>query len=96
VRRLILAAAFLSATACNREQQAEETTGVDQNIAVETIGGNDLTAIDAATNDAANMAADAELNLNAADANALDANTADGEPAPGNATAGNAAPGNEQ
>jgi hypothetical protein len=97
VRRLILAAALLAAvTACNREQQAEDTTGVDQNVTVEAIGGNDLTAIDAATNDAANMAADAELSLNAADANTLDANNADGESTPGNAAAGNATAGNEQ
>ena len=89
MRRLILAAALLAATACNREQQAEETAGVDQNVAVEAIGGNDLTAIDAATNDAANMAADAELSLNAADANTLDANTAEGDATPANATAGN-------
>ena len=97
MRRVILAAALLAATsACNREQQAEDTAGVDQNVAVEAIGGNDLTAIDAATNDAANMAADAELSLNAADANALDANTADGEATPGNAAAGNISSGNEQ
>ena len=96
MRRLILAAALLAATACNREQQAEETIGVDQNVAVEAIGGNDLTAIDAATNDAANMAADAELSLNAADANTLDANAVGGEATPGNAPAGNASAGNEQ
>ena len=96
LRRLILAAALLASTACNRQPQAEETTGVDQNVTAEVIGGNDLTAIDAATNDAANMAADAELGLNAADANALDANNADGEATPGNAAAGNATAGNEQ
>ena len=97
MRRLIFAAALLAATsACNREQQAEEAAGVDQNVAVEAIGGNDLTAIDAATNDAANMAADAELSLNAADANALDANIAENGATPGNASVGNATTGNEQ
>lgn len=63
MHRLILAAALLSLAACNRKQQAAETSGVDQPVAVETIGGNDITAIDAATNDAANMAADVEANL---------------------------------
>lgn len=87
--RLILAAALFALAACNRNEQAAETTGVDQNVAVETIGGNDITAIDAATNDSANMAADVEANLEETLSN-------EGNTDEGNAAGTNAAGGNEQ
>lgn len=74
MRRLILASALLVLAACNRDQQAAESNGVDQAVTTESIGGNDVTAIDAATNDAANMAADSELMFNAAETNTADAN----------------------
>ena len=84
MRRLILAASLLALAACNRNEQSPETTGIDQNITAEAIGGNDLTAIDAATNDAANMAADAEAAL---DADANLANATDNEVTVNTATA---------
>ena len=87
MRRLIPVAALLALSACNRDQQSAETTGIDQNVTVEAIGGNDITAIDAATNDAANMAADSELTLNAALSYEIGS---------GNEFTGNLAGGNEQ
>ncbi len=86
VRRLILGLTLLPLAACNNEQQAAETNGVDQAVTAETIGGNDVTAIDAATNDAANMAADAEVGFNALTANEVaEANAVGNETGDGNA-----------
>jgi hypothetical protein len=66
MRRLALAAILISLAACNKNQQSMEANSVDQNLEVESIGGNDVTAIDAATNDSANMAAESEIVMNEA------------------------------
>jgi hypothetical protein len=77
--RLILtsAALALALAACSNNDQADNTQNVDENLTAENIVSNDVTAIDAVTADAANMAADVELN--AADL--------DNGAAPGNETA---------
>jgi hypothetical protein len=64
MRRIALVAALLSLAACNNKQQSAEANSVDQNLESETIGGNDVTAIDAATGEDANMAADSDVVLN--------------------------------
>ena len=61
MRALIVTAAALALVACGREQPANETVAVNESAEVEAIGGNDTTAIDAATNQAAEMAADVDL-----------------------------------
>jgi hypothetical protein len=62
MRTLILvAAAALGLAACGNNDQADNTVNVDENLAAENIVSNDVTAIDAVTADAANMAADVEI-----------------------------------
>jgi hypothetical protein len=59
MRLLILAAATaLTLGACRNNDQHDNTTNVDENLTAENIVSNDVTAIDAVTGDAANMAAD--------------------------------------
>jgi hypothetical protein len=55
---LVSAAAALSLAACRNNDQADNTANVDENLAAENIVSNDVTAIDAVTGAAANMAAD--------------------------------------
>ena len=71
MRALILvAAAALALAACGNNDQADNTQNVDENLTAENIVSNDVTAIDAVTGDAANMAADVDYS-NLAD-NSLD------------------------
>ena len=59
MRALILVAvAALSLAACKNNDQHDNTMNVDENLTAENIVSNDVTAIDAVTGDAANMAAD--------------------------------------
>ena len=59
MRLLILAAAAaLTVGACKNNDQHDNTMNVDENLSAENIVSNDVTAIDAVTGDAANMAAD--------------------------------------
>lgn len=54
----------LALAACGEEKQAADNgIAADQGYSVENSAANDVTAIDAATADAAGMAADAEANL---------------------------------
>ncbi len=63
MRALILvAAAALTLTACKNNDQIDNTQNVDENLTAENIVSNDVTAIDAVTGDAANMAADSAVN----------------------------------
>jgi hypothetical protein len=48
----------LTVAACKNNDQHDNTTNVDENLTAENIVSNDVTAIDAVTGDAANMAAD--------------------------------------
>ena len=63
MRALILvAAAALTLAACKNNDQSDNTQNVDENLTAENIVSNDVTAIDAVTGDAANMAADSAVN----------------------------------
>ena len=61
MRVLILTAfAALALSACGNNDQTDKTQNVDENMTAENIVSNDVTAIDAVTGDAANMAADVD------------------------------------
>lgn len=63
MRALILVAAgALSLAGCKNNDQHDNTMNVDENLTAENIVSNDVTAIDAVTGDAANMAADVDVN----------------------------------
>jgi len=62
MRALILFAGALALAACGNNDQTDNTQNVDENLTAENIVSNDVTAIDAVTADAANMAADADIN----------------------------------
>ena len=64
---LVLAAA-LALSACGNNDQADNTINVDENLTAENIVSNDVTAIDAVTGAAANMAADVDMNFGNLDA----------------------------
>jgi hypothetical protein len=68
--RIAIVAAALALAACSNNGQADNTQNVDENLTAESIVSNDVTAIDAVTGDAANMAADVDYS-NLAD-NSLD------------------------
>jgi len=71
MRLLMLAAvATLGLAACRNNDQHDNTMNVDENLTAENIVSNDVTAIDAVTGDAANMAAD--VNYSAEIDNGLD------------------------
>jgi hypothetical protein len=55
---IIVAGAALALTACGNNDQTDNNQNVDENLTAEDIVSNDITAIDAVTGDAANMAAD--------------------------------------
>jgi hypothetical protein len=59
---LIAAALALPVAACRNNDQADNTQNVDENLTAENIVSNDVTAIDAVTGDAANMAAESDIN----------------------------------
>lgn len=63
MRALILVAVgALSLAACKNNDQHDNSMNVDENLTAENIVSNDVTAIDAVTGDAANMAADVDVN----------------------------------
>ena len=65
MRSLILVAGVaLAVSACGKGGTADNTRNVDQDLATQNIGANDTTAIDAATGDDANMAADVNFAVN--------------------------------
>jgi hypothetical protein len=67
---LLAAAAALALGACGNNDQTDNSQNIDENLTAENIVSNDVTAIDAVTGDAANMAADVDYS-NLAD-NSLD------------------------
>src|SRR3954453_6684137 len=80
----LLIAALLTVCACGNNDQADNTQNVDENLSAESIVSNDVTAIDAVTGDAANMAADVDMNFGNLDQNVGEeaaANTATPRPA---------------
>jgi hypothetical protein len=79
---ILLAGAALTLAACGNNDQRDNTTNVDENLTAENIVSNDVTAIDAVTGDASNMAADVNY-MNAED-NSVAALTSNGAaPKPG-------------
>jgi hypothetical protein len=66
MRALIIIAGALALTlplgGCGNNDQSDNTQNVDENLSAENIVSNDVTAIDAVTGDAANMAADSDVN----------------------------------
>lgn len=54
--------ALLALAACKNNDQVDNSQNVGQNLTAENIVSNDVTAIDAVTGDAANMAADSDIN----------------------------------
>jgi hypothetical protein len=72
---LLVIAAVLVLAGCKNNDQLDQTQNVDENLTAENFVSNDVTAIDAVTGDAANMAADSDIlfgNVEAADENAAD------------------------
>jgi membrane protein involved in colicin uptake len=62
MRELILPGfAALALCACGSEQTAEERAAAERNVTSEVVTTTDTTAIDAATGEAANMAADVDF-----------------------------------
>lgn len=59
---LLIAAAILTLAACKNNDQVDNTQNIDENLTAENIVSNDITAIDAVTGDAANMAAESPVN----------------------------------
>ena len=68
MRAPLLVAAFLVLSACGKNDQADNMQNVDDNLSADSIVSNDVTAIDAVTGDAANMAADVDMNYGNLDA----------------------------
>jgi hypothetical protein len=56
-----IAGAALALAACGSNDQAGNTANIGQGLTAENIVSNDVTAIDAVTGDAANMAADMDV-----------------------------------
>jgi len=55
---ILLAGPALLLAACGDDGEADNTINLDQNLSAESFSSNDVTAIDAVTGDASNMAAD--------------------------------------
>lgn len=66
---LLILAASLALAGCKNNDMHDNTANVDENLTAENIVSNDVTAIDAVTGDAANMAADVDLNYGNIDEN---------------------------
>jgi outer membrane lipoprotein SlyB len=66
---LLTAAAALALAGCKNNDQTDKTQNADENLSAESIVSNDVTAIDAVTGDAANMAADVDMNFGGLDQN---------------------------
>jgi len=63
MRRLILTAtAALAVATCGKNAQTDNANVVSDDLTAESIVSNDVTAIDAVTGDAANMASDVDMN----------------------------------
>jgi len=74
---LLVAGAALALGGCGNNDQTDKTQNADENLTAENIVSNDVTAIDAVTGDAANMAADVDTNYGGLDQNG--ATASDGE-----------------
>ena len=59
---ILIAGAALGLAGCSNNDNKDNNLNVDENLTAESIVSNDVTAIDAVTGDAANMAADVDTN----------------------------------
>lgn len=59
---ILVAAVALGLSGCGKTAQTDNNQSAGENLTAESIVSNDVTAIDAATGDAANMAADVDMN----------------------------------
>jgi hypothetical protein len=71
---ILIAGAALALAGCKNNDQHDNTMNVDENLTAENIVSNDVTAIDAVTGDAANMAADVDTNYGSLDNSAPESN----------------------
>ena len=78
---LLTAAAALALAGCKNNDQTDQTQNVDENLSAESIVSNDVTAIDAVTGDAANMAADVDMNFGGLEQNGAAALSNEAKPA---------------
>ena len=62
MRAVIILAGALALAACGNNDQSDNTQNIDENLTAANIVSNDVTAIDAVTGDAANMAAESDIN----------------------------------
>jgi len=69
MRALPFLAVALALSACGKNDQKDVGQNVDESLTTENIVSNDVTAIDAVTGDAANMAADVDMNFGDLDQN---------------------------
>ncbi|HVI05860.1 MAG TPA: hypothetical protein VM711_07195 [Sphingomicrobium sp.] len=67
---LLIAGAALALSGCGKNDQKDNNQIVDENLTAGNIVSNDVTAIDAVTGDAANMAADVDTDFGNLDENA--------------------------
>lgn len=58
----LLIIAALTLAACGKKNEADSNLAGSENLTADSIVSNDVTAIDAVTGDAANMAADVDVN----------------------------------
>ena len=80
---IVAAGAALALTACGNNDRAGNTANLDESLTAENIASNDVTAIDAVTGEAANMAADMDVNFtNEFDNVADNASAPTGRPTP--------------
>ena len=89
---LLIAGATLALGGCGNNDQADKTQNADENLSAENIVSNDVTAIDAVTGDAANMAADVDMNFGGLSTNAATSNEGSPRPSKPAATKPSAAP----
>jgi len=77
---LLTAAAALALAGCKNNDQTDKTQNADENLSAESIVSNDVTAIDAVTGDAANMAADVDMNFGSLDQSLAGASSNEAKP----------------
>ena len=83
MRALLIPALALVLAACGKGDQADSNQNIGDSLTADNIVSNDVTAIDAVTGDAANMAADVDMNfgnLERPDGDASSSNEASSKP----------------
>ena len=75
---LLIAGAALALVGCGRNAHNDNNQVAGENLTAESIVSNDVTAIDAVTGDAANMAADVDMNFG--NLNEIDTNVPANQP----------------